>query len=87
MKRYIESNEISLNEVLIEVIAQGSFANIFELEGAIKKLVLYAQVNHISPTEITEYQNQEITITIDYCGIMLSQKDVINHMIIIRGEG
>ena len=54
MKRYIESNEISLNEVLIEVIAQGSFANIFELEGAIKKLVLYAQVNHISPTEITE---------------------------------
>ena len=60
MKRYIESNEISLNETLIEVIAQGSFANIFELEGAIKKMVLYAYVNHIAPAEITEDQVKEI---------------------------
>ena len=60
MNRYIESNEISLNEVLIEVIAQGSFANIFELEGAIKKMVLYAYVNHIAPAEITEDQAKEI---------------------------
>ena len=60
MKRYIESNEISLNEALIEVIAQGSYANIFELEGAIKKMVLYAYVNHIAPAEITEDQVKEI---------------------------
>lgn len=42
---------------------------------------------HMMQMQVSEYQNQEITITIDYCGIMLSQKDVINHMIIIRGEG
>ena len=56
LKRYIESNDICINEALLDLIAQGSFANIFELEGAIKKLVLYAHVNHISPAEITEDQ-------------------------------
>ena len=52
IKRFVVLHDITLDPAVVDSIANKMNSNVFELEGFIKSVMLYAETNHMSTEEL-----------------------------------